>query len=338
MNFRSLFFTTSALFMLSACGPEASDSELSSLVGTQPICGGIEVPDNSLFSNYYCAGFNFFGKRRETLFRFDGFTADQVKTLKSSLEFAMNVVDKHFREKGRNSEKNISTLMQCVFDDTRKDVFPRGYPYGTDKNSRDMTHEAMKALAYLQQYHEANKKIAVIKAYVNADEPTNTGRASVGSYPEIIPPNLRGTMDFSINTVALENDDFGAVKDRIFAGTMIHELLHRAGWEHPTGYEGGSFIVSVENCAFFSQLSLTQLPTYFADEGMGEKVEPKKPDTSFLSGKCQYKHRFSDQGGKRGEINFKNALGRMQFCDRNGDWQNSCKDSKSSTEEVACLL
>lgn len=165
---------------------------------------------------------------------------------RTKLKAALNFVAAEFKDYHHVSD---APLKACVNKYATKDFDAIG---GLGASFPERDRKIAWALTITQfgfKYHADTKQPLIIDAFTTPSTGNSytMAHALIGDDTVKLSTNssyAAANFNIGVNTVALNNSSFTA---QDFAGSIYHEWMHRAGWDHPNGYEG-SFIKELGLC------------------------------------------------------------------------------------------
>ncbi|HYX39483.1 MAG TPA: hypothetical protein VE954_40810, partial [Oligoflexus sp.] len=182
---------------------------------------------------------------RETLFRISSaFSEAQKAKIRSGLDVAMRAVGSHFNEKYVN-KRSQSPFQECVKKHTRSYIEPINAAI-KGQDAAFYADIAMSGVTLLQNFHEfrdipvdispinfpVTDTVVVAQAYLGQDS-THVGATQ--------------NMNFKINVHAL---DLAFIDAQSLGGTVVHEWLHRLGFDHPQD-DTGTLVEIAGQCVHY---------------------------------------------------------------------------------------
>lgn len=238
---KSLFFSIfSATLALSACGQEelqdrgsASESESETLSLVSRACD--QYNQNLYDPKFHCAVFRSGAGAKEVLFQLNGFDATQTQKVKDSLDVAVSRFNDHWA-----ASSIPSPLVQCTMKYATKDFTPKGGLGAMFPETERKVVWALTITQFYYKYHLDTLQPVQINAFSEnpaANGSYTMGQAIIGddTVKVATSPYSEANMNIELNRIALGNPNF---TPEAFAGTIYHEWMHRAGFDHPNGYEG----------------------------------------------------------------------------------------------------
>ncbi len=237
-------------FIISSCGDEsqnqADDSGLTSLVGFPCQEYGIAIINND---NFVCTPVNLGDRIINVLYRLDGFNKAQKARIQPALRLSMQRYS-DFWTGPQPSALEACTLRAKVLNE----LDPKGSTLspGLDTKAKKINW-AITSLQFGFLFHLDTHQPIVISAFAdagNVEEGLALAHADIGN--DRLPTN--SDMNFGINSLALNQSAANAVNQfdystEAFAGAVIHEMLHRKGYEHKVlGRSVGPLVYEIGNC------------------------------------------------------------------------------------------
>lgn len=261
--------------LLTACGSDqqAEHAETQSLTGgfNGGPCGFYGKNLNS--SNFYCATIRS-GIPLNVLFELQALDQSQVNLIRSALDVAIARYNDYWDEV-RANPNGTPRLLQCAMKNTKQDLKPvNSRLVGSFSTEQQFYSWAPVSLQFGFQFHQKNAVPAIIRGVdIRQNAVQKEGNFYTVAQALLGNDDTNGAnMDIEVNRLAI-----GRFSVNTLAGTLVHEWLHRRGFDHtnassnnPQGYEEGRSLVTVVGDCITTNNNLS--PGASLTSGFGPKV------------------------------------------------------------------